>query len=459
MTPPPTNAFGLPQKGDIIAGKYQVEDSLGQGGVGVVVAAVHLALRQRVAVKFLLPAGMSVPGARERFLREAQAAAAIQSEHVMRVLDIGTLHTGAPYIVLEYLSGIDLSQLLKTRGRLPIAEAIDLVLQTCEAIGEAHALGIVHRDIKPQNLFVIRRAGAPFIKVLDFGLAKMAMEADLAGQARLTATSLVIGSPQYMSPEQFQSLKHVDARADLWALGVILYQLISGRRPFEGKTMAAVCENILATTPVPLQAHRRETPLELDALVQRCLEKDPNRRIQSVAELVQRLAPFAQSNSAFPAEPMARTLPIAATTTTTATATTREQTTVRIGPWRRLQRQLLSRKATLIASVGMVAAAVIGVLMVGSLLWSRDHRRDASIVRTAPEGVAPEAEIVEVQEATVNDQTSAPPDASASASATAPRTEASAPPLTKSALFKPPADGRAPAATSQPNAQPIQEPF
>lgn len=386
MSSSSTPATGLPKKGDIIAGKYQVEDILGQGGLGVVVAAVHLALRQRVAVKFLLPAGMSVPGARERFLREAQAAAAIQSEHVTRVLDIGTFHTGAPYIVLEYLSGVDLGQMLKARGRLPIPEAIDLVLQTCEAIGEAHALGIVHRDVKPQNLFVIHRAGAPFIKVLDFGLAKVALEADEASQARLTATGLVIGSPQYMSPEQFQSLKHVDARADLWALGVILYQLISGRRPFDGKTMAAVCENILASTPVPLQALRRETPLELDALVQRCLEKDPKRRIQSVAELVRGLSPFARINTGLPEEGMEKTLlitpaaalpappksaarlaPIAGLNTTT--ATTREQTTVRIGTWTRLQRKLRSRKAVLIASVGMVAVAAISLLLVGSLLW------------------------------------------------------------------------------------------
>ncbi len=288
----------LPKKGDRIAGKYLVEEILGTGGMGVVVAARHMALRQRVAVKFLLPAALRLPEARERFLREAQAAVAIQSEHVARVVDVGTLESGSPYMVMEYLAGTDFSRLLKQRGALPVAEAVDYVLQAGEAIAEAHMLGIIHRDLKPANLFLTSRAeGSPLVKVLVFGLSKMTL-ADEDISESLTATSAILGSPHYMSPEQIRSLKHVGTGTDIWALGVILHEMLTGRRPFEGRTLTAISASIVADTPPPLRSLRPDVPEELDPVVLGCLEKDLARRIPTVAELAARLAPFAPPRSA-----------------------------------------------------------------------------------------------------------------------------------------------------------------
>jgi serine/threonine-protein kinase len=286
----------IPRAGDIVAGKYQVERVIGTGGMGVVVAASHITLRQRVAVKFLTTAAMKVPGAAARFLREAQSAAAIQSEHVARVLDVGEIPTGEPYIVMEYLSGVHFGKMARSRGGpMPIVEVVDLILQACEVIAEAHTLGIVHRDLKLPNLFLTTRLdGSALVKVLDFGLSKFvrpdAVE-DL--EANLTATNVVAGSPYYMSPEQVRSLKHVDSRTDIWSLGVILYELLAGRRPFQGEGYAAICVNISVDTPPFIRASRPDIPAALDALVMRCLEKDMNRRVQSVVELAQGLAPFA----------------------------------------------------------------------------------------------------------------------------------------------------------------------
>lgn len=398
MIPAPPDPSGLPNKGDLIAGKYQVEDILGQGGMGVVVAARHLALRQRVAIKFLLPAGLRLPGARERFLREAQAAAAIQSEHVARVLDIGTLETGAPYLVMEYLAGHDLGRVLKSRGPLPIPDAVDLILQASEAIGEAHALGIVHRDLKPQNLFVISRNGAPFVKVLDFGLSKVPTMAGEAPEASLTATNLVIGSPQYMSPEQIRGLKHADARTDIWALGVILYQLLTGHRPFLGDSLIAICASIAADVPPPLQTYRPEMPAQLDALVQSCLEKDPARRVQSVADLVRGLSWFnsprasltsnPRDSSLVNAPPSSSQASIPAIVATIPAATTLQaRTTARLSAWEQTQPRARQRVLALVTFGSAVAVA--GILTFGLMLGLRRNRGEAAINAPAPVNASP----------------------------------------------------------------------
>ncbi|MFS8068755.1 MAG: protein kinase domain-containing protein [Byssovorax sp.] len=295
-----------PRSGDIIAGKYQVEKILGIGGMGMVFAAQQLTLRRRVALKVLLPAAFELPGAIERFLREAQAAVAIQSEHVARVLDVGTLDDGAPYIVMEHLSGSDLSRLLRDSGPLTVGEAIEYVLQAGEAIAEAHALGIVHRDLKPANLFLTRRADrSPLVKVLDFGLSKM-KGAEGSPDVSLTATATVAGSPHYMSPEQLRSLKHLDQRTDIWALGVILYELLTGARPFSGASSSAICAAVVADQPATLKSLRPELPPALEAVVLRCLEKDPARRTPSIGALAEALAPFAPARSAQSLERIAR---------------------------------------------------------------------------------------------------------------------------------------------------------
>lgn len=292
-----TQKSHLPRKGETLAGKYQVEEVLGAGGMGVVVAARHMALRQRVALKFLLPVAIQQPGAAARFLREAQASVAIQSEHVARVLDVGTLENGAPYMVMEHLSGVDLARHLERLGPLAVDDAVDFVLQACEALAEAHKLGIVHRDLKPANLFLTRRAeGSALVKVLDFGLSKMtAVEG--TPEASLTAANVVAGSPHYMSPEQVRSLKHVDARTDVWALGVILYELLTGKPPFDGPTVTAIWAAVVADAPRPLRDFRPDLPPGLETLVLTCLEKDPTHRVASVGHLAVGLAPFAPKRS------------------------------------------------------------------------------------------------------------------------------------------------------------------
>src|SRR5687768_2291671 len=199
------------REGDILVGKYRVERVLGLGGMGVVVAAQHLGLDQRVAIKFLFPEAFSHPEALLRFDREARAAAKIKSEHVARVTDVGTLENGAPYMVMEYLEGEDLAEYLRREGALRVEEAVQLVLQACEAIDEAHKLGIVHRDLKPANLFCIQKAdGSRTIKVLDFGISKLTHSVPATRGMAMTGASAMMGSPLYMSPEQMRSPRTVD---------------------------------------------------------------------------------------------------------------------------------------------------------------------------------------------------------------------------------------------------------
>jgi len=283
------------REGDILAGKYRVDRVLGVGGMGVVVAAHHVELDDRVAIKFLLPEALQNAEAVARFAREAQAAVKIKSEHVARVTDVGRLETGAPYIVMEYLEGLDLSAWLQQRGPLPIDQAVEFLLQACEAIAEAHALGIVHRDLKPANLFVIRRAdGGLSVKVLDFGIAK---RSGAAQAANITSTAAVMGSPLYMSPEQLHSSKDADARTDVWALGVILYELLAGEAPFVAETVPGVMLKITASEPTPLRARRPEVPAPLERVILTCLEKDRSRRFPTVGDLAHALVDFGTPRS------------------------------------------------------------------------------------------------------------------------------------------------------------------
>jgi serine/threonine-protein kinase len=280
------------REGDLLAGKYRIERVLGMGGMGVVVAAMHEQLEERVAIKLLHPAMAADAGATTRFLREARAAAKIKSPHVTRVFDVGTLPDGAPYMVMELLEGTDLAARLAQHGPLPVAEAVDFVLQTCVAAAEAHARGIVHRDLKPANLFCVREPdGRITIKVLDFGISKMADAGTPAGQS-MTATSAVMGSPLYMSPEQMRSSKDVDARSDIWALGVILFQLLTARTPFEGETIPDLAIRIATEPPASLRALRPDVPPEIEAAVGRCLEKDRRARYPGVVDLARELVRF-----------------------------------------------------------------------------------------------------------------------------------------------------------------------
>jgi serine/threonine-protein kinase len=294
------------REGDVVAEKYRIEKVLGAGGMGIVVAARHLQLDERVAIKFMHPHMLGDHVAVGRFLQEARAAAKIRGEHIARVFDVATLSNGAPYIVMEFLEGGDLSAWLQKKGALPIAQAVDFVLQACVAVAEAHMLGIVHRDLKPSNLVWVRRAdGQLSIKVLDFGISKMTDSSPGGHGVSHTQTSAVMGSPMYMSPEQMRSARDVTHLADIWGLGVILYELITGRAPFSGQTVPEVAVKIATAAPGPLRALRPDAPPALEAIILRCLEKSPTSRFRNVGELAVALADFGPPRARASAERVA----------------------------------------------------------------------------------------------------------------------------------------------------------
>ncbi|HZF50151.1 MAG TPA: serine/threonine-protein kinase [Polyangiaceae bacterium] len=274
------------QTGRILLGKYRVEHVLGEGGMGVVVAARHIDLDQLFAIKLMRSTALADAEAVGRFLREARAAARLRSEHVARVQDVGRLEDSTPYMVMEHLSGQDLKQVLRERGPLPQHEAVLYVYQACEAVAEAHSLGIVHRDLKPANLFLTRRPnGTPCVKVLDFGISKSLDPSEKVG-SDLTKTGVIMGSPHYMSPEQMGHSKGIDPRSDIWSLGVILFELLTGARPFAAEGLMEIL-SMIATMPAPRPSERRtDLSPSLEAIVLKCLEKPRERRFQSVRELM-----------------------------------------------------------------------------------------------------------------------------------------------------------------------------
>ncbi len=304
-------------EGEIIAGKYRVEKVLGRGGMGVVVAATHLSLGHKVAIKLLLPG--ATPEIIARFAREARASVRLKCEHVARVLDVGELQNGTPYMVMEYLEGKDLSAVLKARGQLPITEAVQHVLHACEAIAEAHSAGIIHRDLKPANLLLTEAAdGTSTVKVLDFGISKANDPSSaVSGEGMsLTQTAAVLGSPAYMSPEQMKASRNVDARSDIWSLGIILYQLLAGRTPFKGQPFAVLVVMVNLDAPPPLSQFRADVPAALEAAILRCLEKKPEDRFQNAAELAEAIAPFGPEGAQASADRTARTLEMNGITST-----------------------------------------------------------------------------------------------------------------------------------------------
>jgi serine/threonine-protein kinase len=297
------------QEGEVLAGKYRIERVLGVGGMGVVVAATHLQLEQKVAIKFLLETALENQESVRRFLREAKAAVRLKSQHVAKVIDVGTLENGAPYMVMEFLEGSDLGHRERETAALPVEEAVGFVLQACEAVAEAHSLGIVHRDLKPANLFVTRSVdGAPLVKVLDFGISKTIDTSEMS----LTRTTSVMGSPLYMSPEQMRSSKNVDVRSDIWSIGVILYELLTGVVPFEADAVPELCLKVVQDPAVPPVEKRADVPEALSGAVLRCLEKSPASRFQNVAELAAALEPFAPPDMRGAAERIASVLKVAA---------------------------------------------------------------------------------------------------------------------------------------------------
>jgi serine/threonine-protein kinase len=280
----------IPAPGDVLAGKYVVEGVLGAGAMGVVLSALHKQLGERVAIKLLVSARAD---SIDRFDREMRIIARLRGEHVVRILDAGRTEAGVPYLVMEHLRGETLADLLRREGQLSPSRAADFALQVCEGLAEAHGGGIVHRDVKPSNLFVVTRPdGTPQVKLIDFGIAKGGL---LDADAELTRTDSLLGSPSYASPEQLTAPRRVDARSDVWACGVTLFRMVTGRLPFEGETLAHVCMNVVGQPAPPASTLNGEVTPALDAVIARCLEKDASDRFPTVAALAAALEPCSSS--------------------------------------------------------------------------------------------------------------------------------------------------------------------
>jgi serine/threonine protein kinase len=295
--------------GTVLAGKYIVERVLGEGGMGLVVAAIHAELGHRVAIKMMLPDAKGHPEMLARFEREARAAAGLSSEHAARVTDVGRFDDGMPFMVMEFLEGEDLASAITRQRCLPIVDVVRYFVQACIGLGDAHGHGIVHRDVKPSNLFLAQRSGGRFVlKVLDFGIAKASFTAT---NPALTHTSAQMGSPQYMSPEQLNDTKNVDARTDIWSLGASMYEALTGAPAFPATTLAGLHVKILTENPVPPSQLRPDVPPELDHVILRCLEKDLDRRYPSLehvqSELERLQVKISTASGPFGALPFERT--------------------------------------------------------------------------------------------------------------------------------------------------------
>jgi serine/threonine-protein kinase len=294
----PERASDPVRPGDVVAGKYRVDRTLGKGGMGVVFAATHLRLEQRVAIKLLRSTEAPGHEATKRFLREAQAAARIESEHVARVVDVGSHDDGTPYIVMEYLEGSDFASILSQRAVLPVVESVDYILQACEGVAEAHAARILHRDLKPSNLFLCtRRSGRSIVKVLDFGISKILPAPGSDRASSLTRSTGLVGSPAYMSPEQLVAPHAVDVRTDIWSLGATLFELVTGRTPFVGASLPQIVAKILQSEAPSALDYRTELPHGLAAVLAQSLEKDRERRHRDIGAFAAALAPFGKRDA------------------------------------------------------------------------------------------------------------------------------------------------------------------
>jgi len=306
----PAGKVTVPLPGEVIDGKYRVEKVLGEGGMGVVLAAHHELLDQRVAVKVLTATDER---SMSRFSFEARSTARLKSEHVARVMDVGALPGGAPFIVMEYLEGCDLEELLHLHGRLPVEEAVGYILQALDGLSQAHGIGIVHRDLKPANLFLaIQPSGTSVIKVVDFGISKSIVSRRSGKTGVLTAEHSTVGSPAYMAPEQIRASKDVDPRADLWSLGVVLYELLCGESPFMHESVGAIFAAVLENEAPEVQTRVQGIPPGLSAAIARCMQRDRSERHPDALALARDLAPFGPPDSAARVTRIEQTLQTAA---------------------------------------------------------------------------------------------------------------------------------------------------
>ncbi len=280
--------------GAVVGERYRIERKLGEGGMGTVYAGTHLGIGKEVAIKCLNPEMVANKAIVERFKREARAATAAGNEHIVDVTDMGELPDGSPFIVMELMKGRELAELLAEAGPLPTGRAVRIMLQICDALAAAHAKGIVHRDMKPENVFLVdRKRDTDFVKVLDFGIARFNEPATIGGGKNLTATGMTMGTPHYMSSEQAQGLAGLDHRTDVYALGVILYEMLAGETPFNAETFPLLVIQIATADPPLLRDRRPDLPIDLEALIMRCLTRDLTFRVQTVEELARGLEPYA----------------------------------------------------------------------------------------------------------------------------------------------------------------------
>lgn len=465
-TPGPTESM-LPAVGSLFAGKYVIERLLGKGGMGAVFLARHQVLGQRFAIKCLLGDTSASSIAVARFLNEARNAATLQSEYVARVTDAAVEGT-LPYMVMEYLDGEDLSAVV-ARGPLPTAQVADYVLQALEGIALAHQAGIVHRDLKPSNLFLARRGDATVVKVLDFGISKGGGE---LGSPSLTSTSAVLGSPAYMAPEQIRSSRSADHRADIWALGLILYELTTGRPPFTGTTLGEVFAAIIERSTVPFAQLGVSAPPGFESIILRCLQKNRDDRFQSCAQLAAALAPFAPATAqlrplvvqarAVPeqASPMAATMvPASAAQGPAVPALVGASTTGAAGYARTSARdQGAGQSLAPMILLGVLATFVLAALGTGGVFLMKARAAAAGASSQSAPSAVPSASSLPKVEAQVPADTATPVVASASAGPNHKPPMAPTPSGKSAGAKTPPAPTQGPVATAAPSPPPAPPP-
>jgi len=398
-------------EGDLLAGKYRIESVIGAGAMGTVVAAHHVMLAERVAIKFLHPDRVAMhPEAKARFIREARAASRVKSEHVARVLDIAALESGDLYIVMEYLDGCDLAAWMRVEGPMPSEKAVECILQACEALAEAHALGIVHRDLKPANLYLLSRGSIArhFVKVLDFGISKTTgivpatIDSIAEGGGADTGASALMGSPYYMSPEQMESARDVDGRTDIWALGVILFELVTGAVPFDGSNLLEVYRKMISATVPSMRKWPERAPAGLQAVVRKCIERRPDDRYSTVGELAVALMPFASprglasvertlQNEKLPAPKIDSRLPASESASTTGgnkTLASRDFV-LHASPPVAVLPPLRARERTKRVVLALALGAIVLAAWIAAAPFGRDERLSPTELRTTPSGAKP----------------------------------------------------------------------
>lgn len=440
----------LLRPGDVVDGRYRIEGFLGGGGMASVYRATHIVLEQPVALKVISSVIREVPGVAARFIREARAATSLKGEHVARVFDVGTMANGAPYMVMEFLEGKDLNELLESGQRPSIAEAVDWVLQACEALAEVHGRGIVHRDLKPANLFLTRGAdGLPCVKLIDFGISRFESPLSPKDAHGLTQPDAVMGSPRYMSPEMMESASKADARSDIWGLGTVLYELLVGDAPYDGESFIEIYRKAMDGPPAAPSSFRDDVPAQLDEVIFTCLRANPDDRYSDVAALSAALAPFGHGDAAERAEAIARVLDASRVRPTADGSSALDELAVATNESSRVRRRVSrddagSSKGKRIALSALAAVALISIGAIGSRARimrpaepTPTATATAATVAPAPAPAAPSSD-----EDDTDDDRPPAPGAGASATGTGVTTGATADPTSNVAPARTNADRR-----------------